>query len=212
MGRVAAAARVELPHRSFAIRHGRLACGVHAAVAARRGGASLCEADVHQARARRPPARDLGAVRRGELKANSVPERLNTLLHYVRVTNCKYEHERDRVERTVLNSEEWVVLLRRLLECEDEHAEGDKVEGEGTDQIVSAKVRIASFIQAMRNEGYEITKTQIWRAAGYNNATEFERFQRDDERTTASARDNFNRILAMSPDLFINLLRKKNLL
>src|SRR6266487_829610 len=47
-----------------------------------------------------------------------------------------------------------------------------------------ARLRIDEFIRAVRLEGTKITRTDIWTVAGYSDATEFERFQRGDQKAT----------------------------
>jgi hypothetical protein len=56
--------------------------------------------------------------------------------------------------------------------------------------------------------GRKITRKDIWTAAGYQNPTEFERFQRDSERTTSAARASFERVLSLTPKEFVALLDK----
>jgi hypothetical protein len=56
--------------------------------------------------------------------------------------------------------------------------------------------------------GRKITRKDVWTAGKYKDATEFERFQRSDSRTTAAAIKTFNRILKMNPADFISLLEK----
>lgn len=69
---------------------------------------------------------------------------------------------------------------------------------------------INSFISKVeREKGYKPTRTDIWTAAGYKDATEFERFQRNDERTTTAATLAFRRVLEMDPKDFIERLEKK---
>jgi hypothetical protein len=58
------------------------------------------------------------AVRDGTLKAHAAPDRLNELLHYVRVGNCDNDNERFRIERAVTNSDEWYSMVQRLAACE----------------------------------------------------------------------------------------------
>jgi hypothetical protein len=57
----------------------------------------------------------------------------------------------------------------------------------------------------------QIFKKDIWTAAGYSDRTEFERFQRGDAHTTASAAANFERVLKMEPKLFVELLDRLRL-
>lgn len=69
--------------------------------------------------------------------------------------------------------------------------------------------RVDAFIQMMLNNGHKITRKKIWAVAGYDDSTEFERFQRQDVRATASAKANFNRVLDMNPEEFMRVLEKK---
>jgi hypothetical protein len=71
------------------------------------------------------------------------------------------------------------------------------------------RAAIETFISKLTNVGRKITRKDIWTVAGYQDPTEFERFQRSDHRTTASAATAFTRILAMKPEDFIQLLKKK---
>jgi hypothetical protein len=56
-----------------------------------------------------------------------------------------------------------------------------------------------------------VFKKDIWTAAGYSDRTEFERFQRGDARTTASAAANFERVLKTEPKLFVEILDRLRL-
>jgi hypothetical protein len=58
-------------------------------------------------------------VKEGTLQAYEAPSRLDTLLHYVRVTNCNNDNECSRVRRAVVNSDEWRAMRKLLLECEN---------------------------------------------------------------------------------------------
>jgi len=53
-----------------------------------------------------------------------------------------------------------------------------------------------------------ITRTDIWKVAGYRDATSFERFQRNDRRSK-SASEAFSRVLKMTPEKFIQVLNRK---
>jgi hypothetical protein len=67
--------------------------------------------------------------------------------------------------------------------------------------------KIDAFIyMVLKETGSKITRTNIWTAAGYTDATEFERYQRDDPETTTTATNNFERILRMAPKDFIRNL------
>jgi hypothetical protein len=78
-------------------------------------------------------------------------------------------------------------------------------DGNGADQ----RATIDAFIWKLAGAGRKITRKNIWTVAGYRNATEFERFQRGDIRTTKSAAAAFKRVLGMMPEAFIGLLDKK---
>jgi hypothetical protein len=53
-----------------------------------------------------------------------------------------------------------------------------------------------------RLTGKRVTRTQIWKKAGYTTRTEFERWQRQDPRATSAAHDKFMKLLLQErPDL-----------
>ena len=146
------------------------------------------------------------AVRQGILTAYDAPDRLNDVLHYVRVANCGNGDERYRVEKVVANSDEWLALLTRLADCE---AEAQPKESELKNRnVTDRKKKIEAFIKSLQDYGQPITKKDIWRVAGYADPTEFERFQRGDERTTHASEVNFTRILNTSPEAFLAFLKK----
>jgi hypothetical protein len=73
------------------------------------------------------------------------------------------------------------------------------------------RARIDRFIDGvLRETGRPITRTDIWRTAGYKEATEFERFQRG--RGSAGSAAKFNRILNLKPNEFLERLDKVRLL
>ena len=69
---------------------------------------------------------------------------------------------------------------------------------------------IDAFIVRLSEAGRKISRKDIWTAAGYKGATEFQRFQRSDTRKTKSAAKAFDRILNMGTVDFIALLDKKS--
>jgi hypothetical protein len=74
------------------------------------------------------------------------------------------------------------------------------------------RIRIENFIQDVQEvTGERITKTTIWQMAGYKSRTDFECFQREDTKTTVSAREHFNRILRMQPENFIAEAKRRGL-
>lgn len=72
----------------------------------------------------------------------------------------------------------------------------------------SNRERIDDFIGKMANAGLRVKRKDIWRVAGYGNATEFERFQRGDVRNK-SAVANFQRVFNLSPEDFQKLMKRK---
>ncbi len=68
---------------------------------------------------------------------------------------------------------------------------------------------IDNFIAKVTDAGWKITRKDIWTVAGYQDKTEFARFQRGDTKTTKSGTDAFNRVLNMNPDDFMRLLKNK---
>jgi hypothetical protein len=80
------------------------------------------------------------------------------------------------------------------------HAGGENRRGK-VDQFI-LKVKLAKL-------GRKIIRKDIWTMAGYGDRTEFERYQRYDKRTTQAAVTNFDRVLKMTPEGFMQALRKK---
>jgi hypothetical protein len=147
------------------------------------------------------------AVRDGALKAHEAPDLLNELLHYVRVANCNSGNERFEIEKAVMNSDEWRSMLERLLESQNIEPSGLPL-AHSDHNANSTRRRIESFIRKLRTAGHTIKKKDIWAVAGYTDATEFERFQREDKRVTSGVTSKFNRILNMSPEVFMKELRE----
>jgi hypothetical protein len=56
--------------------------------------------------------------------------------------------------------------------------------------------------EVLREKGSQITRTDIWKSAGYKTRTEFERWERNDQnRPNKAAHENFTRILFEKPHL-----------
>ena len=63
-------------------------------------------------------------------------------------------------------------------------------------EVPEGRKLVEAYIHEVYDKtGRRITRTDIWQAAGYRDATMFQRFQRDDPRCTEAARTNFNRLL-----------------
>ena len=72
--------------------------------------------------------------------------------------------------------------------------------------------RISKFLQDGCDEtGIECSREHLWRAAGYTDYTQFQRFQREDSDLTGQAKQRFEDMLAKQPADFANLLRQKKL-
>lgn len=67
---------------------------------------------------------------------------------------------------------------------------------------------IERFIQRMAQAGLKVKRKDIWKAAGYTDRTEFERFQRGDSRNKAAS-IAFNRILSLLPEDFRAFMKPK---
>lgn len=66
------------------------------------------------------------------------------------------------------------------------------------------RAAVRAFMQRVFDKtGRRVIKKDIWTVAGYSEATEFERFQRNDPHTTRSAVENIDRVLSMKPGDFI---------
>lgn len=71
------------------------------------------------------------------------------------------------------------------------------------------RMAVNGFITKLAEAGHKIIRKNIWTVAGYRNRSEFERWQRDDSRTTKSAVANFGRVLGMTPEGFMVALKKR---
>jgi hypothetical protein len=145
-------------------------------------------------------------VRSGILNAHAAPDELADIVKYVLVTNCERDTERYDIQEDIINSDAWHAMLRALLDCES-NLGTEKREGVSTDESATRQ-RIDDFIQKLKDRGHSITRRDIWQVAGYNDPTEFERFQRDAPRTTPGSRSKFERILQLSPEAFLEKLDK----
>jgi len=107
------------------------------------------------------------------------------------------------------------LALRGKLPAPDDRPEQPIAREAGATGASQAKVTNRAMVDAclakvLEKTGQRITRRDLWRVAGYSNATEFERFQRNDRRTTETARANFKRVLSMNPeDLVRALVTKK---
>jgi hypothetical protein len=73
----------------------------------------------------------------------------------------------------------------------------------------TTRARIEAFLaRVLAATGKSIDRTDFWRVAGYQHRSEFERFQRDDRRTTKSAKRRFEEVLSLEPSVFVERLKK----
>ncbi len=77
------------------------------------------------------------------------------------------------------------------------------------DKTLTNRDRIDAFIGKLLQHGTKINRTDIWLVAGYEDRSEFERFQRVDPRVTKRATRVFNEILALSPQEFLKRLKAR---
>ena len=92
-------------------------------------------------------------------------------------------------------------------------AEGAAAENSGADAsaapdavkdpiAVQRKARVDEYIaEVLRVKKKRLSRTDIWKAAGYGDATAFERWQRNDSRTTKRDDRAFSKILTEKPHL-----------
>ncbi len=107
------------------------------------------------------------------------------------------------VEREFMNTSEWRQYQDVLLEVAEASPKANSV------ATANQRAVINTFIAKVTESGRRITRKNIWTVAGYKDATEFQRFQRGDARTTSSAATTFSRVLKMKPKAFIESLEKK---
>jgi hypothetical protein len=100
---------------------------------------------------------------------------------------------------------EWQQFEEQLLAVAEHQAAPITYEG----NPASRRASIDAFIAEVTMSGWKIRRKDIWIAANYKDATEFERFQRGDERATPSAGVAFRHILSMKPHEFIAKYRKQ---
>jgi len=74
------------------------------------------------------------------------------------------------------------------------------------DAVQTVRARVDAFIgNVFQMKARRITRTDIWRVAGYTEATQFERFQRNKNQSAGSVA-RFERVLRMNPTEFLERL------
>lgn len=70
------------------------------------------------------------------------------------------------------------------------------------DSASDPRAKVDDYIQeVLENTGKRITKKDFWTKAGYKDATQFERWQRNDSKASKAAEGNFARVLREKPHL-----------
>ena len=93
------------------------------------------------------------------LRAHAAPDELKELLHYVLVANCDRENERFEIQRGIINSGEWHVMLKSLLECEENLEKASpKVDDLEEKDGNAPRQRIETFIVEMLDEATSTTQ------------------------------------------------------
>jgi hypothetical protein len=145
------------------------------------------------------------AVKTGKMEGYAVFHQglggMEDLLHSLLVYNCEHDNERFRMAAEVRNSEEWRESRRAIAAIAN-------VSGEPGVSVASGKptgrraIVDAYIEEVFRKKGERITRKDIWRQAGYQTRTEFERWERQDQRyPNQTADENFSRVLREKPHL-----------
>ena len=70
------------------------------------------------------------------------------------------------------------------------------------DSASDRSAEVNAYIQEVLDKtGKNITRQDFWRQAGYTDATQFERWQRNDSEASETAKENFARLLRSKPHL-----------
>lgn len=81
----------------------------------------------------------------------------------------------------------------------------------GDDCARRRRASVDSLISKTLAIGTKIHRNDIWKIAGYINASEFERYQRCDKRATKTAIRAFDEVLALTPEEFLNRLKTRSM-
>jgi len=75
------------------------------------------------------------------------------------------------------------------------------------------RAEIASFLEACQRESkVKLFKHHLWRSVGHTNRRQFEYWQAESDKATDEDDRNFRRILGMTPQAFLDLLRRLKLI
>ena len=99
------------------------------------------------------------------------------------------DHLRDKIPNPLLEDS----LLRRIMASTTKGS---------PDSISERRQAVDAYIEEVREAtGKRITRKDFWREAGYKAPSDFERWQRNDPKTTKAAERNFDRVLRDKPHL-----------
>ena len=125
-----------------------------------------------------------------------------------------FERFEGEMKRRITTSENWLAHQRSMADAFSNASPGASIAAQNlsTAPIGETRAIINEYIlRVFRETGRKIKRKDLWQVAGYKGPTEFERFQRGDPKTTASAVRNFTRVLKMPPGTFIEMLGRKQL-
>jgi hypothetical protein len=107
----------------------------------------------------------------------------------------------------VKQTREWLRFARKVVTTEKSGPASQNSRPSGTR---NRRKLVNDFIARVGEAaGRNVTRTDIWKVAGYKSRKDFEQWQRRDPKTTQSAEEHFARVLRMLPDDFIRILDKK---
>jgi hypothetical protein len=148
----------------------------------------------------------------GQEIRNALEEYLNRLASYAQLEKSGSGPSDSRIEfyiKHIKESSKWLALQRKLAGIASARVRKavaphvDESGGHTTNREL-----IEQFIDAVLvASGKTISKTDVWRVAGYSDATQFERFQREKNVSSGSS-VKFKRILRLSPAEFLDRLSK----
>lgn len=115
------------------------------------------------------------------------------------------------VKRSFRSTDEWRQFETELLTVAERQAGLDS--SSPADQGVDRRAEVDAFLMKCEKESsMRITRTHIWQAAGHRTARQFQFWQNSDPKATTQDDQNFRRIVAMTADEFLDLLKKQKII
>jgi hypothetical protein len=141
------------------------------------------------------------ALKDGKIKADAVLTRYGGGM-YDLLDSLLRENDSGVLRGEVMKSAEWKKLAEAIVDEEARRYGTNSLAGaQGQNEKDRHAMVDAYLAEVLDRTGKRITRKDFWKAAGYSNATEFERWQRDDPKANISAGQNFKRILETKPHL-----------